>query len=146
MFVGAGPTEYVLSLVDEIESRSTHRVTVLPPVEVGSLAAVFSGSDVVCYPGGTSMSSLEAAACGRIVIMNDEAVSQWRAELGIGLTFPEGDAQSLAGRIDEVRSLPEATRVGIGVDALHSATREFSYEGISRMLEARMEGDLAAAS
>jgi glycosyltransferase involved in cell wall biosynthesis len=144
VFVGAGPAPYVQSLVEEIEGRSPHRVSVLPPVEVGKLAAVFSGSDVVCYPGGTSMSSLEAAACGRIVVMNDEAVSEWRAQKGIGLTFREGDATSLARRLDEIRGLQKEEMVGIGRRACQAATQEFSYEGISRRLEDRMASDRAA--
>lgn len=142
VFVGAGPAPYVQSLVDEVQVRSPHKVRVLPPVEVGRLAAVFSGSDIVCYPGGTSMSSLEAAACGRIVVMNDETVSEWRAEKGIGLTFREGDAASLARRIDAIRNLSAAERAEMGLRASRAATQEFAYEEISRKLEDRMASDL----
>lgn len=145
VYVGAGPPPYVQTLVQTVRKATAHRVTVLPPVEVGHLSAVFSGSDVVCYPGGTSMSSLEAAACGRLVIMNDEAVSSWRSKLGIGVTFREGDPISLSNRLEEIRKLESADRALREEAALQSAVREFSYERISLALEARMESDRQVA-
>lgn len=145
VLVGSGPEGYVRSLVDAVQLNSHHRVLVLPPVQVSELRTVFSGSDALCYPGGTSMSSLEAAACGRIVIMNDEAVSRWRAELGIGLTFRERDVSNLAGVLERLRLMPPRERADLERRAFQAAQREFSYEKIARSLESDMSRDLADA-
>lgn len=144
VLVGAGRSDYVDSLVSTVRDAGVHTVDVLPPVEVSQLSAVFNGSDVMCYPGGTSMSALEAAACGRLVIMNDESVSQWRADKGIGFTFTEGDPASLASLLTTVRDMSEEERAAAGIGAYESAVREFSYDSIARSLEDRMANDVRA--
>lgn len=142
VFAGSGTRDYQEKLINE--SSKAHGVTTLitGPVPVKELAGVFSGSNVVCFPGGTSMSSIEAAACGTLVVMNDEPVSLWRSGLGIGQTFPEGDCVALAEVIDGLLTLTAEDMKVRGETSRKAALSAFGYEDISRNLENRMEHDL----
>lgn len=138
VFVGGGPQSERDAIREIMASRGLlDRVRMVPPVQVQELASVFSALDVVVYPGATSMSALEAAACGRAVIMNDLPASRWRASMGVGLTFPLGDTSALAamlGRlVDDPRKCAE-----IGTEAQSAVLREFSYDRVAHELEEDM--------
>lgn len=138
VFVGSGPAEELERIREPFESHGVaERFRQVPPVPVGELADVFSAMDIVVYPGATSMSSLEAAACGRAVVMNDLPASQWRAELGVGLSFPLGDAAALR---DQLASLieDEDTRRTLGRKAQGAVLGQFSYDKVAGQLGADM--------
>lgn len=117
----------------------------VPPVAVQDLADVFAACDVVAYPDGTSMSSLEAAACGRVVVMNDRPASLWRAEMGDGVLFSERDVVGLR---ELLRSLVDdgAARGRIGAHAQSSVLPEFSYDKVARQLEDDMARAIAGGT
>ena len=131
VLVGGGPKPYV---DDVIAAAGTQHVHLLPAVKVGQLSEIFSGSDVVCFPGGTSMSALEAAACATVVVMNDEPVSKWRASKGVGLTFPEKDPVALAGILEDLRDMSVEEIQNMGRYAQEAVISEFSYERIAKDL------------
>ena len=80
------------------------------------------------------MSSLEAAACGRVVVMNDLPASKWRAEMGVGVTFPDKDVDALA---ELLTALVEDgnLRKSNGERAQASVVEKFSYDKVARHLE-----------
>lgn len=136
VFVGGGPKPY---LNDVIAAAGTKHVHMLPAVKVDQLAEIFSGSDVVCFPGGTSMSALEAAACAAVVVMNDEPVSSWRASKGVGLTFPEKDPVALAGVLEGLRDKSADGIQNMGRCAQEAVVNEFSYGRIAKDLVGHFE-------
>lgn len=144
VFIGSGPAEQLDVLRGAFEAAGVaDRLRMVLPVVVQELADVFSACDVVVYPGGTSMSSLEAAACGRAVVMNDRPASLWRAEMGVGVTFREHDVDALRevlrGLVDD-----EGERHRLGSRAQSSVLREFSYDKVARQLEDDMARAIAA--
>lgn len=142
VFVGSGPEEYLARLVEEAQDPAGHRVLILPPVPVQRLPAVFQGSDVVCHPRVT-VSSLEAAACGAIVLMNDEPVGVERAKSGIGRTFPTGDDAALTSELSAILELSQEERYRLGDSASGNTTSQFSYHRIARELDHMMRRAIA---
>lgn len=140
VFAGSGPREYLEQVLHVFlaagGSRRQWRNT--PAVPVTELAGVFSAADVVVYPGGTTMSSLEAAACSRVVIMNDLPASEWRAGLGVGQTFPIGDAAALASIVGECLA-PQYDRITRGGAAREAVVSAFSYDRVAAQLEQDMD-------
>jgi len=113
-----------------------------PAVPVQELAAVFSAGDIVVIPGGTSLSALEAAGCGRPVVMNDQPASRWRAKAGVGLTFPEGDVSSLRQLLLHLARDP-GERLRLGEVARAAVLDGFSYDYIAEQLETDMRQAIA---
>ena len=132
-FVGSGPVQQAEAVRAEFAGLED-RLVMASAVPVHDLADVFSACDVVVFPGGTSMSSLEAAACGRVVVMNDLPASKWRAEMGVGVTFPDKDVDALA---ELLTALVEDgnLRKSNGERAQASVVEKFSYDKVARHLE-----------
>lgn len=146
VLVGAGPSRYVASVRQAFLAEGSPQQFHNPPaVPVTGLSAALSACDVVVYPGGTSMSALEAAACERVVIMNDQPASLWRAAKGVGCTFPEGDDGALAELVDYYQANPMAASLA-GATARGAVVAEFSYDAVSRNLLEDLENLRASAS
>ncbi len=110
------------------------RLHVLPFVPAKELAAAYSHADVCVYPGAASLSALEAAACARAVIMTDLPASRWRAEQGVGLTYPTGNVQVLRSRLAGLLQ-DAARRRELGERAREAVLEAFSYDRIAREAE-----------
>lgn len=133
VLAGGGPTPYLEACREALSQSGTARLIVVPPVLLPELAGVFSASDIVVFPGATSMSSIEAAGCGRAVVMNDLPASQWRADLGIGTTFRLKDPEDLARVLQPLVDDP-AARLEMGALARQSVLAKFSYADVAAAL------------
>jgi glycosyltransferase involved in cell wall biosynthesis len=100
-------------------------------VEVKKLTSIFQNSDICVYPIGTSLSALEAAACGSVVIMADYPVSIHRESQGIGVTYKTGNISDLA-RVIENLFLKKRLREKIVENSIKAIQKEYSYKSISR--------------
>jgi glycosyltransferase involved in cell wall biosynthesis len=101
------------------------------------LAELYALADVCVYPAASSMSCLEAAACGVAVIMTDLPAGRWRAEKGVGLCYRTGDIEDLrsllAGLLGNPVILKEAAERGRAAVLHH-----FSYDQMALRSEAIM--------
>lgn len=139
VMVGSGPKEYIAEIEQEFRNRGVlDRFHLKPAVTVDRLAGVFSALDVVVYPGATSMSSIEAAACGTVVLMNSLPTSKWRAEQGLGSTFETHNAADLQGKLIVLLRMSQRERELLGRRAQLSAITQFSYDAVARKLEEDM--------
>jgi glycosyltransferase involved in cell wall biosynthesis len=144
VFVGSGSDADVQSIRDALgPQESNGRVLFLPMVQFTQLPDYYSVADVVVYPGGTSLSSLEAAACGRVVLMNDLPNSRWREELGVGRTFPLGDHKALAQQVAELAA-SRSLRFNLGQRASEVVKANFSYDHVATLLEQAIDDARAA--
>jgi glycosyltransferase involved in cell wall biosynthesis len=84
------------------------RVRRVPAVPTNRLADYFNLAFAAAWPRQSSMSSLEAMACGCPVILSDTPVNRERVRNGSGLLFPESDLEALAGRIERLLFDPAA--------------------------------------
>ena len=95
------------------------------------LAHVFRSSHFTIFPEGTSLSALEAAACGSVVIMADHPASKARMENGLGLVYKRGDIEdlvtSISSCINDAKKFSE-----IQERSMHSIRKNYTYEAISK--------------
>ena len=135
VFVGSGDRDYVDKIIAPISEQGVSaRLLIIPFVPASDLAGIYNMADICVYPAGASLSCLEAAACGRAVIMADLPVGIWRAKHGVGICYRTGDVVDLRRRIDGLLSDSEHKRV-LGKQASESVLNSFSYDAIARRSE-----------
>lgn len=148
LFVGSGAKEYMNEvraplLQKGVAARGRHesplrgRLRFIPFVPASELAGLYNMADVCVYAGAASLSCLEAAGCGKAVIMTDLPASRWRADLGVGTCYKTGDVEDLARKIEHVLR-DDAYRQQLGERGRAAGLRHFSYDAIARKSEELM--------
>jgi glycosyltransferase involved in cell wall biosynthesis len=145
VYVGAGPIEMISKIREPLDERGMiDRLRIVPFVNVSVLSKVYSMADICCYPAGTSLSCLEAAACSRAVVMTDLPASRQRAEAGVGLCYRTGDVGHLEHVIAELVSGEERRR-SLGEKAMRAIGENFSYDKIAYRSEEIMKEAISSA-
>ena len=135
ILVGAGPEDFLAKVNKAIdEYKVGGQFHVLPFVTTSELATYFSAADICVFAKSASLSCLEAAACGKPVLMTDMPIGKWRAEKGTGQTFQDGDASDLRMKISRSLDSKEKRRQ-LGVAARASVQEHFSYDKVARQSE-----------
>jgi glycosyltransferase involved in cell wall biosynthesis len=138
VFLGAGEGDYLNTVLKPLkENEVMDRVKIIPFVPFSGLAEYYNMSDLCVYPAAASMSCLEAAACGKCVIMADLPVGKWRAEKGVGLCYREGNIEELKEIITQLL-FDDKRRLTIGQQAQKSVLAHFSYDKIANQAEELM--------
>lgn len=138
VFVGAGSAEYEERIWQPlIAAGVAARTQIIPFVPVSQLARIYNMADICVYPEATSLSALEAAACGVAVIMTDLPASQWRANQGIGVCYRTADINDLRATIDRCIQSSDF-RLEIGQRGHKAVVSHFSYEAIASQSETLM--------
>lgn len=142
-FVGSGTKDYldyIHTLM--VDQRINDRFIVIPFVSVPHLAAIYSMADICVYPAGTSLSCLEAAACGKPVVITDLPANKWRAELGVGVCYRTGDVNDLEATIERLLHNPNE-RQALGEQGRDSVIKHFSYDLIAYRTEEVIYGAIS---
>jgi glycosyltransferase involved in cell wall biosynthesis len=135
ILVGAGPDDFRNDVLRPVKSHKVEdQFHVLPFVTTAELATYFSAADICVFAKAASLSCLEAAACGKPVLMTDMPIGKWRAEKGAGQTFRDGDADDLRSKISELLVSGER-RDTLGNAARSSVQEHFSYDRVARQSE-----------
>lgn len=135
VFVGAGTKDYLESIYSLINKQQlSDRLLIIPFVPASELADIYCMADICVYPSATSLSCLEAAACGKPVIMTDLPISRSRADSGIGICYETGNISDLHEKIKHLINNPEYM-INLGKQAYISAYNSFSYNYIACILE-----------
>lgn len=143
VFVGGGGLRYLDQVRRAFEVLGvSDRVHFVPLVPAHKLAAYFSAADICVFPAASSLSAIEAAGCGAAVVMTDLPAGRWRQAQGVGTVFAEGDVHSLREQIGRLLAA-EVEMSRLRKTALESAREKFSYERVSRDLEAAMEAAIS---
>jgi glycosyltransferase involved in cell wall biosynthesis len=144
VFVGGGSKEYLTRTRALAESLGVAAQThFVPLVPVADLAVIYAMADLAVYPGGTSLSCLEASACQVPAIMTDLPANRWRAEHGIGVCFKDGDVQDLRRTLDRLIRDTEWRRE-VSRRGRAAALKHFSYDAVAQRSEQLMREAIAA--
>ncbi len=128
--VGQGDEAYRRSLAD-LADRVGADCRFHPGVPPPELARFFNAADVCAWPADCTISHLEAAACGRpIVIPADTGVDD-RIEAGNGIAVPQEDPEALARTLGALRDDP-ARRARMSAAALKVTDERFGWPSIAR--------------
>lgn len=131
-FIGAGDPK-LISQINTMFSKSgfSRNLTFTPLRPLAELARAYRNSNFVIFPDGTSLSALEAAACGCVVIMANHPASVDRANKGIGVTYRRGDISDLVEVIDRLLHSPSECRA-IQERSVKAVASIYTYEAVSR--------------
>ena len=143
VFVGAAPSDYLDEIMRPIHQHQvTDRLRFIPLVPVHDLISIYNMADVCVYPDASSLSCMEAAACGRPVIVTDLPWGRSRQEAGATLCYKTGDTADLRCRVKELISDPDA-RQRTGQRARRAVLESYSYDVIAFRLESLMRQAIA---
>lgn len=144
VFVGAAPADYAGEIVEPLAKAAVDdRLRFLPLVAVSKLMEIFNLADICAYPGQSSLSSLEAAACGRPVIVTDLPAGRSRAAAGLAQCYQTGNVSDLGRRLQQLLADRE-TRESLGGRARASVLDNISYDLVASRAEAIMYDAVAA--
>jgi len=135
VFVGHGPEEHAAKIrAPLVEAGVMDRVRRIPAVPVREFGRLLNAADVCAWPSEASLSCIEAAGCGKAVVMSGIPASRWRAECGIGVCYETGDVEDLAAVIGRFLA-DDAYRQATGARAVEAAVSHFSYDAVARRAE-----------
>lgn len=126
LFIGAGAAADVRA----IESRDG--CLVRPFMPVVKLADFYRACDVGVWPKQESTSQLDAMACGLPIVVSDRVQTTERID-GNGMSYQEGDAEDLAGKLRLLIDLK--TRKKLGAYGAAKVQKNFSWEAIAKERE-----------
>ena len=142
LFVGGFPDGYKAEIQNYLSKHGMLNRTVFYPfVPQWELPAYFNAADICVYPGFSSLSCLEAGACGCAVIVNDLPASKERADAGIGLSYQNGNIENLQFNLRKLIEDSEL-RKETGMIAREYVIKKASYDLIAYESEKKM-GELA---
>ncbi|MDP7304491.1 MAG: glycosyltransferase family 4 protein, partial [Pirellulaceae bacterium] len=88
VFVGDAPADYSGEITSPmVRNGVADRLKFVPLVPVHELAAMFNMADVCVYPNQSSLSCMEAAACGKPVVVTDLPWGRARQDAGIATCY-----------------------------------------------------------
>ena len=135
VFVGGGNPEFIKQCLDPFEkAQISNRVRIIPFVPFTELPSVMKMADICVYPGESSLSCIEASACGIPVIITDLPWGQTRESLGIGTCYKTGDPADLQSNLLRLIESP-MLRQQSGEKARESVMTLYSYKTISQHVE-----------
>ena len=117
VFVGDGPQKKRL--------ESTEGCVVLPFQAWADLPSFYRAADICIWPSEESMSALDAAACGKPIILGNHIRALERVD-GNGYTYETGSPESLAETIRRMRD--RQTRDSLGCAGAQKIRGSFSWE------------------
>ena len=135
MLVGDGPPVHERGLRDGVAQRGLgEHVALRGRVDHGALPAFYAAADVVCLPSrmeATSLSGLEAMACGRPLVATDVGGLPLIVKDGVnGLLVPLGDPSALAAALSRLLG-DSALRQRMGTAGRKRVLAEFSWNTIA---------------
>ena len=143
IFVGDAPTGYLEEITSPmIQGGVADRLKFVPLVPVHELAIMFNMADVCVYPDQSSLSCLEAAACGKPVVVTDLPWGRTRQEAGITMCYRTSDIGDLT---EKIRALLESSeyRSEVGERARRAVMEAYSYDSVASRVEEMMEEAIA---
>ncbi|MDI6846748.1 MAG: glycosyltransferase family 4 protein [Candidatus Bathyarchaeia archaeon] len=96
LIIGDGPVSYI-NLLNELSCnlKISSNVLFYPWVHRTKLPDFYSASDIAVWPGGVSISILEAASVGLPLIIKDSVITKFAIANGNGLSFKHGKINEL---------------------------------------------------
>lgn len=137
VLVGEIEPGYMGAEIERFQSGQFFLLHVVPRVPSAELRSYYSLATVTVFPWRSTLSCLDAQACGSPVIMQEDKTNGQRLEKG-GLLFQEGSADSLAQRIIDIID-NESLRSRLSSEGRQHVVENYDYASIVRRLESDLE-------
>ena len=125
--VGTIYTSYREKLENSI-SVSKNKIIILANKSHGDLAAVYNAADIAVWPAHTTISTLDASACGCPIICSDYKSERFKNENGIGIQ--DGDIKQLKKALFRL-IFSEELRINMGKKGIELINTENTWKIIS---------------
>jgi glycosyltransferase involved in cell wall biosynthesis len=122
VFYGAGPQAEAVALV---EGAVVH-----PFVHYKELGDVYRAADIAVWPTQITTSTLDAAACGIPIVVNDQILANERYE-GNGLTYRLNDLEDLKRVLLQLKDI--RLRQTLGNEGSRKMREQFSWNALARL-------------
>jgi glycosyltransferase involved in cell wall biosynthesis len=111
-------------------ARSAVRLRILPGVPHDALPGFFNAADICAWPADCTISHLEAAACGKPIVIPDERAIADRVSAGNGLVARIGDIAGLARAVSELAG-DEVQRRNMGARGRSLIEQRYAWRSIA---------------
>ena len=142
LLVGPANDEALASL-QQTATENGVQLIVKPAVPPQELAHYFNAADVCAWPADCTISHLEAAACGKPIIIPGEPGIQDRISAGNGLPVAVGDVAALANALELILS-NDVLRNKMGEAGRQLVVDRYSWGAISQQFIKLYGGEHAA--
>lgn len=105
LIVGNADPDYLEKLKAEAAEQKVTLI-IRPPAKAKGLAGYFNAADLCCWPADCTISHLEAAACGKPIVVASDARVEDRIANKNGVALPPGDVDRLADFIETMITDP----------------------------------------
>jgi glycosyltransferase involved in cell wall biosynthesis len=122
VFYGAGPQADVVS---KVQGAIVH-----PFVHYRQLGDVYRAADIAVWPTQITTSTLDAAACGIPIVVNDQILANERYE-GNGLTYRLNDLEDLKRVLLQLKEV--RLRKTLGDEGARKMREEFSWKALAQL-------------
>ena len=95
------------------------------------LGNIYNSADVVVFPFGTSLSSIDSAFCGTPVVMTNDIASKEKQKDGIGICYKTGDVNDLVKKIKKCLYTKKKKRIRQNKKKLEKLKQKYDYKVIS---------------
>jgi glycosyltransferase involved in cell wall biosynthesis len=134
-----------LSQLESLAASARVSLHVVPAVEPSELARYFNAADVCAWPADATVSHLEAASCGKVIVIPDEVGIRDRIAAGNGVGVPVGDVSALAAALKRLLADPHLrTRMGRAGRALVES--RYSWRSVASRFQVLYESMLRRRS
>jgi glycosyltransferase involved in cell wall biosynthesis len=131
--VGKGDALYLKQLAD-LSAGHGVRLVVHDQVPPAELADFFNAADICAWPADNTVSHIEAAACGKAIIIPSEDGIRDRIDAGNGLAVRAGDVASLGEALARLLS-DRDLRHRMGEAGRRMVVEKYSLAATTRRLE-----------
>jgi len=131
-YVGSGDFKIKSDIIELFEKAGfIDHLIFIDLVPLIELVEVFKHAHFTVFPEGTSLSALEAASCGSVVIMADHSASISRSKNGVGVVYKRGDIADLTRTIKYLLDNKDVY-YQIQLTSKRSIINNYSYSKISK--------------
>ncbi len=134
VIVGDGDDIFIKTLENMCtELTISDKVLILPAVLRTELPGIFSASDIAVYPGGPSISIVEAASIGLPIIIRDSPLSSYIISENNGFTIKRGNLDDLVEKLDLLIK-DSILRMNMGSNSRKLVTQKLNWRSIACQL------------
>lgn len=134
IYIGNGENK----IIEDIKSKFRHNnfsshLKFVNYVNLKKLNYYYNKCSICVFPEGTSLSSLQVAACKKPVIMANHPASLEKARLGIGTVYKRGDINDLKNKIKKLIDNKNFYD-SVCKNSYNAVLNNFGYETISKKM------------
>jgi len=134
IYIGNGDNKIITDIKDKFKDHNlSSHLKFINYVNSKKLNLFYNRCSICVFPEGTSLSSLQVAACKKPVIMANHPASIEKAKLGIGIVYKRGNIKDLKDKIKKLIDNEKFYKL-VCKKSYKIIKERFGYESISKKM------------